>query len=105
MWATKRILGRQSAVCIGLLFMATAVGPAIAQDAPTADPSASPREQELREQLNNILKELDELQQQKEHATPEGERPSIIKEQAEPVSPEATAEGQPTGLDFDLADM
>ena len=45
-------------------------GEALAQDAPSAGPTGSLREQELREQLNNILKELDEIQQQKYSATP-----------------------------------
>ena len=72
-------------------------GEALAQDAPSAGPTGSSREQELREQLNNILKELDEIQQQKESATPEAERPAIIREQAEP---EATAVPH-----YDLADM
>ena len=103
MWAFGPSSRRRSLVCVGVFVVAAAQ--AGAQDTPSTDPSASPREQELRQQLNNILKELDDIQQQKEHATPEAERPSIIKEQAEPVSAEATAEGQPAGLDFDLADM
>ena len=104
MFAINGVFRGWTAACLGVLLVGAVEGQAVAQ-APTTDPSASPREQELRDQLNNILKELDEIQQQKEHATPEEERPSIIKEQAEPVSPEATAEGQPAGLDFDLADM
>src|SRR5580765_4253439 len=58
-------------------------GEALAQDAPSAGPTGSSREQELREQLNDILKELDEIQQQKESDKPEAERPAIIKQQAE----------------------
>ena len=76
----------------------------MAQDAPTGDPAASPRERELRKELNNILKELDEIQQHKERATPEAERPSIIKEPAEPV-PETLEAVPRSGPDFDLADM
>lgn len=107
MWATRRISGRQSVVAIGLwvglLIVATAGRPAIAQDAPAADPSATPRERELRDQLRNILHELDEIQLQKEKATPEAERPSIIKEQAEP---EMAGEAQPTAVPhYELADM
>ena len=68
MWASGRMCRGQSAICIGLMWLAMSAGHAVAQE--SADPSASPREQELRQQLNNILKELDEIQQQKEHATP-----------------------------------
>jgi iron complex outermembrane recepter protein len=86
--------------------MAAGEEQALAQVAPSADPNASPRERELRDQLKHILQELEELQQQKESVKPEEERPSIIKETVEPVSPEATAEaGRASGPDFDLADM
>lgn len=104
MWATRRLSRRQSSVLVGIFLAGIAGGPVIAQDAPTGDPAASPREQELRKELNNILKELDEIQQHKERATPEAERPSIIKEQAEPV-PEAIEAVPKSGPDFDLADM
>ena len=92
------------AILVG--FLTTFIGggsEALAQDAPSAGSTSSSREQELREQLNNILKELDEIQQQKESAKPEAERPAIIKEQAEP---EATGEAQATAVPhYDLADM
>ena len=104
MWATRRLSRRRSSVLGGIFLAGIAGGPVIAQDAPTGDPAASPREQELRKELNNILKELDEIQQHKERATPEAERPSIIKEQAEPV-PEAIEAVPKSGPDFDLADM
>jgi len=101
MRASGRMFCGQSAICVGLVWLVMSAGHAVAQE--SADPSASPREQELRQQLNNILKELDEIQQQKEHATPEAERPSIIKEQAEP---EATREDHPAAVPhYDLADM
>ncbi|HKR81085.1 MAG TPA: TonB-dependent receptor [Nitrospira sp.] len=49
------------------------------------------------------MHELDEIQQQKEKAAPEAERPSIIKEEAEP---EAKGEAQATEVPhYDLADM
>jgi iron complex outermembrane recepter protein len=103
MWASNGISQGQRVVWIGVIVLAAAAAPAAAQDAPSTDPSASPREQELREQLRNILHELDEIQQQKERAAPEEERPSIIKEQAEPE----TASGGETAAvpHFDLADM
>jgi iron complex outermembrane receptor protein len=104
MWATRRLSRRQSSVLVGIFLAGIAGGPVIAQDAPTGDPAASPREQELRKELNNILKELDEIQQHKERTTPEAERPSIIKEQPEPV-PEAIEAVPRSGPDFDLADM
>ena len=104
MWATRRLSRRRASVLVGIFLAGIAGGPVIAQDAPTGDPAASPREQELRKELNNILKELDEIQQHKERTTPEAERPSIIKEQAEPV-PEAIEAVPKSGPDFDLADM
>ena len=102
MWAFKRFSRWNCAVLVSLLMIASEA-PVAAQDAPSADPSASPREQELRNELRNILHELDEIQQQKERAVPEEERPSIIKEQAEPE----TASGGETAAvpHFDLADM
>ncbi len=45
---------------------------ASAQEPP---PAASPREEQLREQLKGILQELDELQKTREGALPPGERP------------------------------
>ena len=104
MWATRRFSRRRSSVLVGIFLTGIAGGPVIAQDAPTGDPAASPRERELRKELNNILKELDEIQQHKERATPEAERPSIIKESAEPV-PETIEAVPRSGPDFDLADM
>ncbi|HEU4504171.1 MAG TPA: TonB-dependent receptor, partial [Nitrospira sp.] len=104
MWATRRFSRRRSSVLVGIFLTGIAGGPVIAQDAPTGDPAASPRERELRKELNNILKELDEIQQHKERAAPEAERPSIIKEPAEPV-PETIEAVPRSGPDFDLADM
>jgi len=89
-------------VCVSLISLVTAAVPVAAQDAPAIDP-ASTREQQLRDQLRNILHELDEIQLQKERATPEAERPAIIKEEAEP---KMTSEVQPTEVPhYDLADM
>src|SRR5262245_45954910 len=101
MWAVKGFSRWQLVVWIWLVVIATGT-PGAAQDAPSADPSASPREKELRDQLRNILHELDEIQQQKEKTTPEEERPSIIKEEAH----EGTGEEQPVEVPhYDLADM
>ena len=102
MWAFGRIVSGNSVIGIALMALAMSAVQAVAQDVPTPDPSASPRERELRQQLNNILKELDELQQQKESAAPEEERPSIIQEQPEP---ETTSGGEIAAVPhFDLAD-
>ena len=95
------------AMAVGIFVLcAVGNGKALAQDAPSSDTSTSPRERALRDQLKNILKELDELQQKKESEKPDAERPTIIKEKAESASPEAateaTSEAKP---DFDLADM
>ncbi|HEU4684820.1 MAG TPA: TonB-dependent receptor [Nitrospira sp.] len=81
---------------------ATGAGsPAWGQDSPAGEPTPSPREQELRKQLRDILHELEELQHKKEQATPEAERPPIVKETTPELS-EAAAEPVPS---FELADM
>jgi iron complex outermembrane recepter protein len=101
MFATIGVSRLCYALVMGMLTMLAAGGPAIAQDAPLDDPTASPREQQLRDQLKNILQELEDIQQQKESAKPETERPSIIKEK-----PETAAHAvQEAGPDLDLADM
>ena len=88
MWTTKGNSRTRSTVSLGMFLIVMAGGPVIAQDTAPVDPAATGRERELREQLKNILHELDEIQQQKERVTPEVERPSIIKEPTEAVSPE-----------------
>jgi len=95
------------AMAVGLFVICAAASDEVfAQGAPSSDPSASPRERELRDQLKNILQELDELQQKKESEKPEAERPTIIKEKAEAASPEAATEAaSEANPDFDLADM
>src|SRR6185437_13225138 len=95
------------AIAVGLFVMCAAGnGKALAQDTPSSDTSASPRERALRDQLKNILQELDELQQKKESEKPEAERPTIIKEKAEPTSPEAATEpASDAKPDFDMIDM
>lgn len=67
------------AIMVGLLTVLVAEGgQAIAQDAPLGDLAASPRERELRDQLKNILQELEDLQQKKDREKPEEARPSIL---------------------------
>src|SRR6187549_1354825 len=104
MFGSRGAIALRCAIFVGILTTFIAGGDEVlAQDGPPAGPTGSSREQELREQLNDILQELDEIQQQKEHAKPEAERPAIIKEQAEP---EATGEAQATAVPhYDLADM
>src|SRR6185503_18930374 len=104
MFGRRGAIALRCAIFVGILTTFIAGGDEVlAQGGPPAGPTGSSREQELREQLNDILKELDEIQQQKEHAKPEAERPAIIKEQAEP---EATGEAQATAVPhYDLADM
>ncbi|MBS0181547.1 MAG: TonB-dependent receptor [Nitrospira sp.] len=94
------------AMAVGLFVMCAAVSDeTFAQGAPSSDPSASPRERALRDQLKNILRELDELQQKKESEKPDAERPTIIKENTEPASSETATEATSAKPDFDLADM
>lgn len=86
------------AVVIGIVAICgVGNGRASAQGASVGEPSASPREKDLRQQLKTILQELDEMQQKKESVKPESERPSIIKKKTESTS---SAES-----DFDLSDM
>lgn len=95
------------AIVAGMLAMLMAGGgEAIAQETPPSSSTASPREKELRDQLKTILQELEELQQKKESEKPDAERPTIIKESAEPASHEtATEAASDAKPDFDLADM
>lgn len=95
------------AMAVGMLVLCVAGnGTALAQEAPPSDTPTSSRERALRDQLKNILQELDELQQKKESEQPEAERPTIIKEKAESASPEpATEAASEAKPDFDLADM
>ena len=95
------------AVVVGIVMMCgVGIGSAGAQDTSVGDPSASPREKELRQQLKTILQELDEMQQKKESAKPETERPAIIKEKTQMIAPEGTTEAASSAeSDFDLSDM
>ncbi len=94
---------RISLLAIGLsAALAAGEGRVLAQDSGgDPDTAASPREKELRGQLKNILQELEEIQQKKEAASPEEQRPSIVKERVEPVP----IESHETLPQFDLADM
>ena len=62
---------------------------ASAQEPP---PAASPREEQLREQLKGILQELDELQKTREGALPPGERPKVVTEKVAPQESETMPE-------------
>ena len=59
-------------------------------------PAVSPREEQLREQLKEILHELDELQ--RERALPSGERPQAVIEKVSPQVSEAMPE-------YELSDL
>jgi iron complex outermembrane receptor protein len=94
------VLGVVAGVLVRVLSgtMLAVEGPATAQDAGSpSDAAVSPRERELREQLKNILGELEDIQQKKESAKPEAERPTIVKKKIEPARPEAMPE-------YELAD-
>ncbi|HEY6085147.1 MAG TPA: TonB-dependent receptor [Nitrospira sp.] len=91
---------RVASVAITVVVAGQGVQPVSAQDAPSADPTASPREQELRKQLRDILHELEELQHKKESTTPEIERPPIVRETT-PAELETTTETIPV---FELTD-
>lgn len=91
--------------CVTAVVLATGGTQVYAQE-PSSSAPASPRERELRDQLKDILQELDELQQKKEREKPETERPAIIKEEtiSSASDAEAKAEGH-NNPDFDLVDM
>ena len=72
---------------------------ALAQE-PT-QPTASPREEQLREQLKGILQELEDLQNAREGALPPAERPKVVTEKSEPEHSEV-AGAIPA---YELADM
>lgn len=67
---------------------------------PTAA-TASPREQELREQLKGILQELDDLKGNRESALPPAERPKTVTEKVKPEEAEKVAGAMP---EYELAD-
>lgn len=107
MFVGGRVFRVGYAMAIGFVALLAVGGEGIAQTTSTADLSASPRERELRDQLKTILKELDDLQQEKDDVKPEAERQPIIKEK-KVESPSAEAEAvTPTDTqpDFDLSDM
>jgi len=107
MFESVRVRRWACAIAVGIAVACTVgSGEAFAQSPSAGDLSASPREQELRQQLKTILQELDEMQQKKEGGKPESERTSIIKEKAEPVSPEGGVGAQVTAEpDYELTDM
>lgn len=69
---------------------------ASAQESP--QPAASPREEQLREQLKGILHELDELQKTRERALSPDERPRAVTEKVPPQASEAMVE-------YELSDL
>ena len=72
-----------------------------AQEPDSTAATASPREQELREQLKGILQELDDLKRNREHALPPAERPKTVTEIVKPEQAEEVAEAMP---EYELAD-
>lgn len=72
-----------------------------AQEPDSTAATASPREQELREQLKGILQELDDLKRNREHALPPTERPKTVTEIVKPEQAEEVAEAMP---EYELAD-
>jgi len=94
--------GKQIVMAVVVLGSITAIEHgARAQDA-TQQPvsQASPREEQLREQLKDILQELEDLQRTRESTLPPSERP---KAAVEKVAPDQ-AEGTDTMPEYQLAD-
>jgi iron complex outermembrane recepter protein len=69
---------------------------ALAQE-PT-QPAASPREEQLREQLKGILQELEDLQKSRESQLPPTERPKVVTEKVATQASEAMSE-------YELSDL
>ena len=63
---------------------------ALAQE--PAQPAATQREEQLREQLKGILQELDDLQKNRENQLPSSERPKVVTEKVAPQESEAMPE-------------
>ena len=61
-------------------------------------PAATPREEQLREQLKGILQELDDLQKSRESQLPPSERPKVVMEKVAPQESEAMPE-------YELSDL
>jgi len=57
-----------------------------------AQPAATPREEQLREQLKGILQELEDLQKGRESQVPVAERPKVVTEKVSPQTSEAMPE-------------
>ena len=63
-----------------------------------AQPAATPREEQLREQLKGILQELEDLQKGRESQVPIAERPKVVTEKVAPQTSEAMPE-------YELSDL
>lgn len=75
---------------------------ALAQDSPPTEAGRqSPREQQLRDQLKEILQELEDLQKGRESTLPPAERPKTVTEK---VAPEQT-EGAEAIPEYELSDV
>jgi len=75
---------------------------ALAQESPPTEAvQQSPREQQLREQLKEILQELEDLQKGRESALPPAERPKTVTEK---VAPEQS-EGAEAIPEYELSDV
>ncbi len=98
------VVRRLSAAAAVAVAVGTVCGNGLwAQETPVSEPP-SQREQELRQQLKGILQELEELQQKKEQAGPESERPTIVKEK-ETASTDESESPHEAIPEFELADM
>jgi iron complex outermembrane receptor protein len=73
--------------------------PVMAQGA-APEEAGTPREQELRQQLKTILKELDDIEHAKQQVKPEADRPAVVTE----TGPPAAAEGADDIPHYELAD-
>lgn len=73
---------------------------ALAQEPNQAEIPTSPREEELRKQLKDILQELEDIQRGRESVVPSAQRPKAVSEKARPDLTQA-AEAMP---EYELAD-
>lgn len=95
MVSVKRVT--QIVVAVGVLGGFAAL-PHVASAQEPRQPAASPREEQLREQLKGILQELDELQKGRESQLPPSERPKVVMEKVTPQESETMPE-------YELSDL
>lgn len=98
-------LKRVACACcaVAMIGSCAAVIPAVFAQEPISTDVAQPssKEQQLRQELNRILQELDDLQKTRESTVPPAERPKAVTEKVAPEQPQAPA----VTPEYELADL